>query len=345
MNRLKIAITVDPEIPVPPIHYGGIERIVDMLVNGLLEKGHKVLLFANPASKVNTTLIAWRGKSSLSFTDTLINAAQLRNYLSRNNVDLIHSFSRQAYLLFLMRNAIPKIQSYSRHISPRSISLGNMLAGKSLTFTACSSYCAGTADFVGGRWRVIYNGVPLKLYDFNPCVKPDSPLVFLGRIEQIKGAHNAIEAALKSKEKLIIAGNLVDKEKELIYFENKIKPFCDNKKIKYIGPVDDSQKNELLRNAKALLFPIEWDEPFGMVMIESLACGTPVIAFRRGAVEEVIDDGVTGFTCDTVAQMCEAIRNINLIDRRKCRKKIEDSFSDSVIVSQYEQLYYELLRL
>lgn len=339
-KKLNIVITVDPEIPVPPIYYGGIERIVDMLVRGLSERGHSVTLFAHADSKVPATLIPWQGKNSSSTKDTLDNSWQLKKYLQETkNVDIIHSFSRLAYLAWVMRTGIPKIQSYQRFITPRSVRLGEILARRSLTFCACSRYCALTAGVKGSAVVVIYNGVQIGKYDFVPHLSEDAPLVYLGRIEPIKGVHTAIAVALKAGRRLIIAGNYTGHDD---YFKKKILPYCDSNKIVYAGEVDDKEKNILLGSAAALLLPVEWDEPFGIVMVEALACGTPVVAFNRGAVSEVVESGKTGFVCETEGQMVEAVCNIRSIERCRCRDHAEKCFSDKVIVDKYEQLYYYL---
>ena len=205
-----------------------------------------------------------------SLFDTLRNALQIKNYLQKlKKVDIVHSFARLGYLFFIMKSSLPKIQSYQRHITPRSIGLANWLAGKNITFTACSRYCAGTADFMGGKWQIIPNGVNLEQYDFNPQVSTDAPLVFLGRITRIKGVHTAIKVARKTNRRLLIAGNHAQSGSDYAYFRNEVLPHCDQKLIEYIGPVDDTGKNKLLSTAQALLFPVEWHEPFGIVMVEA----------------------------------------------------------------------------
>ena len=344
-SSLRILMTVDPEIPVPPSYYGGIERIVYLLICALTTRGHEVHLFAHPESKTPAKLICYRGKRSGSLVDTALNALQIRNYIGKmGKVDIIHSFSRLAYLSLLMKTSIPKIQSYQRHITQRSIFLGTILGGETLTFTACSKYCASTANFSDTQLIIIPNGVPLAKYRFNANVPSDAPLVFLGRLERIKGAHTAIEVAKKSGRRLIIAGNHDAFGANYRYFIDEVLPQCDGKMIQYVGQVNDIQKNELLGNSAALLFPVEWDEPFGIVMVEALACGTPVIAFGRGAVGEVIKHRETGFICNTIDEMVDAVRNITFIERLGCRTLTEKYFSDTVIVEKYEQLYNSCIK-
>jgi glycosyltransferase involved in cell wall biosynthesis len=187
-------------------------------------------------------------------------------------------------------------------------------------------------------WHVVYNGVPVGAYDFRPGVSSDAPLMFLGRIEWIKGAHLAIEAARAAGRRIVIAGNIPVEHRD--YFRQYIEPSIDGDRVSFVGPVDDQQKNELLGRAAALLMPILWDEPFGIVMAEALACGTPVIGLRRGAVPEIVNDGVTGFVADDVAGLVAGINRVTTIDRAACRASAESLFSDRVIVDAYESLYY-----
>lgn len=340
-KSLRIAMTVDPEIPVPPVLYGGIERIVDMLVRELQRRGHDVHLFTNSQSKVNANIAPYPASTSASKLDTLKNMRCVASYLQKNGpFDVIHSFARLAYLLPLMMTATPKIQSYQRFISPRSVRMGTMLAGKSLTFTTCSEANAAPVRTLGGQWSTIYNGVDTAKYTFVSKVAEHAPLVFLSRVERLKGAHTAIEVARKTSKRLIIAGNHAASGAEADYFTNEILPQCDGEKIVYMGAVNDTQKNELLGQAAAMLFPIEWEEPFGIVMVEALACGTPVIGFKRGAVPEVIENSRTGFVCQTVEEMIAFVGQLHQIERVNCRSAFETRFSEKVITDQYEALYY-----
>jgi len=341
MERLNILITADPLIPVPPVYYGGIERIIYMLICGLHKYGHKVHLFAHPDSSAPAEIVPLNRKGN-SLKDAIVYALQIYKYVKKNNIDIIHSFGRLAYLFFLMHKKTPKIQSYQRPICARSIWLGNLLGRESITFTACSYSCMRNVAHLG-RWEVIPNGVPLENFQFNHQVSEDAPLVFLSRLEPIKGAHIAIEIAQRTRKNLILAGSYSKTGENYTYFIKEILPYCDGKNIRYIGPVDDLKKNELLGMASALLFPVEWEEPFGIVMVEALACGTPVIAFKRGAVPEVIEDGINGFLCESKEGMVKAVSRIREIDRAKCRQIVEKKFSNEVIVKRYLNLYYRLL--
>lgn len=323
----------------PPAQYGGIERIVDLLARGLLRRGHKVTLFAHPESSVGCRLIPWPGRNSRSGADSLRNAVVLAKQALADKFDVVHSFSRVAYLAPLLPSRLPKLMTYQREITRRSVRWAHLLSGGSLWFSAIShAMMKSVADV--GTWRVVHNGVRLDLYDFCADPGPDAPLVFLGRVEEIKGPHLAIEVARRAGLPLVIAGNVPPEHRS--WFESEIRPHIDGTAVRYVGPVDDAQKNVLLGRARALLMPVLWDEPFGIVMPEAMACGTPVIGLARGAIPEVVADGVSGFVCNTVDEMLAAVANLPRIDRAMCRERTERLFGDRIIVDAYEAIYREM---
>ena len=226
--------------------------------------------------------------------------------------------------------------SYQRQITPRSIVWARRAFGSTIEFTACSRHMIRAVESLG-KWHVVPNGVPLRAFTFQSRVAADAPLVFLGRLEEIKGPHLAIEAARRARKRLILAGNVEPAHQD--YFDERIRPFIDDDTVRYVGPVTDREKNELLGGAAALLMPILWDEPFGIVMAEALACGTPVVGFRRASVPEVVSDGLTGFLASSMVELTDAVARVPQIDRRKCREAAETRFSDRAIVQQYESLY------
>jgi glycosyltransferase involved in cell wall biosynthesis len=337
---LRIALTADPELPTPPLHYGGIERVVDMLAHGLESRGHEVTLFAHAASRSAGRLVPWPGRSSQSRTDLARNAAALAAHVAGGRCDLVHSFSRLATLLPILPMRVPKLMTYQRPISRRSVVLGARLSRGSLRFSAVSRFM--TADVANvGVWHHVFNGVPMTRYAFQSNPPPGAPLVFVGRIEAIKGPHVAIEAARRAGAALIIAGNVPDAHRG--WFARHVAPHVDGRAVRFIGPVDDAQKNVLLGSARALLMPVLWDEPFGIVMAEAMACGTPVIGLRRGAVPEVVDDGATGFVVEDVEAMAAAIGRIGAIDRRAVRARAEALFSDGAVVTAYLDVYARMM--
>lgn len=341
---MKIGILADPEIPVPPIYYGGIERIIDMLIQGLIKRGHEITLFAHPDSKAACKLEPYPALKSRPSIDTIRNMAHVGSKILKSNFDLIHSFARLAYLTPLLPLSIPKVMSYQRIVTPKSVVWGEYLSRGTLHFVAVSVIHQRMGHFPKkGNWHILYNGTSISAYDFKEQVNKDAPLVFLGRVEEIKGAHLAIEVAQKSGRALIIAGNIPDDPKHQTYFKEKIAPHINNKTICYVGAVNDTQKDEILGQAAALLMPVLWEELFGIVMIEALACGTPVIGLNRGAVPEVVQNGVNGFVCESVEEMVKATHRIHEIDRSVCRSIMEEKFSDTALVNSYEKLYRDLL--
>ena len=207
---MRIAVTVDPYIAIPPRHYGGIERVVDFLVRGLLARGHEVTLFAHPDSRTESALVPYGAPPHVGRLSRAQELWQVGSelYRLRDGIDLVHSFSRLAALLpILPLRSIAKLQTYQRDVLPRKgIKRAVAFAGASLKFTACSTQMYSSQSFVG-EWTTVFNGVDLDKYSFAPTVAPDAPLVFLGRVEHIKGTHNAIAIAKAARRRLLIAGN------------------------------------------------------------------------------------------------------------------------------------------
>jgi glycosyltransferase involved in cell wall biosynthesis len=333
---MHVAITVDPMLPVPPPLYGGVERIINLLVHGLVERGHEVTLFAHADSEVPCRHIPFPGTESQNLIDTIRNTLTL-SWLSVERPDVIHSASRLAYLTPLLPLKIPKIMNYHRIPTVEQVRKAMFLArDDSMAFTGVSEHIAERIRPYAPAYAV-YNAVSMETYDYVGEVPSDGPLAFLGRIEPIKGTHRAIEVAQRTQRKLIIAGNV--KEGHSTYFRERVEPHIDGSQIQYVGTIDDAEKNEMLGRSAALLMPIDWEEPFGLVMAEAMACGTPVIGLRRGAVGEVVDDGTTGFVCDTVDEMVDAVRRIGTIDRAACRERCKTFFSQKALVDSYERVY------
>jgi glycosyltransferase involved in cell wall biosynthesis len=342
---VRILLIMDPLIPVPPQHYGGIERVVADLANELVHRGHSVTLWAAPGSRTDGAIEPfgregeWTQWSNARNT-FVVSARFLRRPYS---YDLVHNFGRLAYLTTILSRDLPKVQTYMRRVNPQNMRRAASLGARRLQYTAVSAAIRDTGDPGGGSWSVIYNCASPEKYTCRTNVDArTAPLVFLGRLERCKGAHNAIEVARRLNRQLILAGNVSNLPEERDYFHAEIEPAIDGSLVSYVGPVDDRQKDALLGRAAALLLPIEWEEPFPVVLPESLLCGTPVIAFRRGGVPEGIDEGVTGFVCDTVEQMMTGVCRLGEIDRGVCRTTAERRFSRQAIVNDYEQLYQRL---
>lgn len=336
---MHIALTADPELPVPPRLYGGIERVIAMVAAELTERGHRVTLFAHPESSAAADLVPWPGRSSRSRYDTARNTLTLWREVRSRRVDLVHSFSRIAYLLPLLSLPIPKLMSYQRPVTRRTVQWGHALSRGTLEFTAISRWMMQPVANIG-RWHLVPNGVPLATYPFVADPGPEAPLMFLGRVEAIKGPHLAIEVARRTGLPLVIAGNVPPEHQG--WFDAHIAPHLDER-IRFVGPVEDARKAQLLGRAGALLMPILWDEPFGIVMAEALACGTPVLGLRRGAVPEVVEHGVSGLVVDDLEQLVAAVPQLAGLDRRACRGRVEACYSETAVAAGYLQVYRDML--
>jgi glycosyltransferase involved in cell wall biosynthesis len=333
---MKIAVIADPELPVPPQHYGGIERVIHLLVEGLVRNGHEVVLFAHRDSQVSCELVPYAGLTSSIGISFAQNMARISRRLIGGGFDVVHSFGRLMLLAPVARLRIRKLMSYQRPITPSSITRARRLFGDTIEFTACSRHMTKPVESLA-TWHIVYNGVPVEAYDYQPRVDADAPVMFLGRLEEIKGPHLAIQAAREAGRRIVLAGNVAPEHRD--FFHTRIRPLIDDTTVRYIGPVNDRQKSEWLGRSAALMMPILWDEPFGIVMAEALACGTPVIGLSRGSVPEVVDHGVTGFVASDRDGLVDGIRRLSELDRGRCRASAEIGFSGESVLAGYESLY------
>ena len=349
MKKLKIAQIAPLWETIPPKKYGGIEIMIDKITNELLRRGHQVTLFASGNSKTKAKLKSVFPKSLFEMkvdwyhrSQNLINVANAFKYA--DEFDVLHNHTGDNGLLFseitktpvltTLHNVLP--DSKQKHSDEY---LTMKYFSRKTNFVSISFNQRTHTDLKLNYVDNIYNGINLKDFLFN--AKPKNYLAWLGRIHHGKGLWNAINVAKISKEKLIIAGNITCKTDEE-YFQS-VKPMIDGKQIKYIGEVDLKQKNKLLKNAKAVLFPTIWEEPFGLVMIEAMACGTPVIGFKKGSVSEVIKNNKTGFVVKDDQGMIKAIKKIDQINRADCRKYVEDNFTVEKMVDGYERVYEKII--
>ena len=327
---------------VPPKMYGGTERVVSYLTEELVQMGHDVTLFASGDSMTSATLVpmcpnALRLNSAC--IDQLAHHVLMleRVYAMKEQFDIIHFHIDYLHFPLTRREKVVSVTTLHGRLDipdlqPIYQEFGDMPVISISDFQRIPLPCA---DWRGN----VYHGIPARSYEFN--YQPEGYLASLGRITPEKGIDEAIRIALKTKTHLKIAAKIdrVDEE----YFRTTIEPLLDNPLIEFIGEIGHEQKNSFLGNAKALLFPINWPEPFGLVMIESLACGTPVIAYPYGSVPEVLEDGVTGFIVDDVESASRAVHEIGQIDRRNCRMQFENRFTSSRMAQDYVGLYRQLL--
>jgi len=342
---VKVLLVMDPFIKVPPAHYGGIERVVADLADGLAKLGHDITLWAAPGSRVNGRVDAFGKEGEWTRWSNLRNTMTLAGrFLAKGSrFDVIHNFGRLAYLAPMLAMDVPKVQTYMRTVNPQNMVTARRLGARRLHYTAVSAAIRDTGRPGGGDWSVIYNCAAPERYPFVAGTDPaTAPLVFLGRLDRCKGAHHAITVAQRLQRRLIIAGNISPLPHEEEYFRAEIAPRVDGKLVTYIGPVGDEQKRTLLGQAAAMLLPIEWEEPFPVVLPEAMLCGTPLIAFRRGGVPEGIDHGRTGFLCDNAEQMADEVGRLGTINRAVVRAEAIRRFSDAAIVAEYARLYREM---
>ena len=335
---MKILIIMDPGILIPVTGYGGHERLVEIFANEYRNLGHEVHLLVTNGSKVPGCVVHSLGNEGFPQPKNVRNKTLFKAWKflwnHRKSFDLIHNFGRLIYLLPVLNCSVKKIMTYGREITGSNINKLLKLPHRNIVFTGCSQNLINRSGALG-KWKAVYNSIEFDKYSLTQNLPVDAPLIFLGRIEKIKGCHTAIAVAKETNNQLIIAGNISSLAEELIYFNEQIKPQIDGKNIIYIGEVNDEQKNEWLGKCKALLMPIEWDEPFGIVMIEAMACGTPVIAFNRGSVSEVVSENITGYKVNNRIEMVNSVNKVHFLNRAICRNEAINRFEVKIIAEQY----------
>lgn len=336
---MRIAMIAPLVEAVPPELYGGTERVVSMLTEELVARGHQVTLFASGDSMTKARLVPSSERS------LRLNAG-IRDYVSYTMVQLADVFARRDefdvihnhvdYLAFpfaVMADAPMVSTTHGRLDLPE---VRHVYRAFDTPLVAISDAQRATLD--GVHWlTTVYNAVALDHYHFQP--NPGDYLVFLGRIAPEKRPDRAIEIARDVGMKLIIAAKVDPVDQD--YYDKAIRPMIEGNRplVEFIGEIDDAGKDELLGGAYAYLFPIDWPEPFGLTMAESMATGTPVIAYRCGSVSEVVEDGVTGFCPTTLHEMIEAVPKVANLDRRACRERVERLFSPKALADGYERAY------
>ena len=326
---------------VPPKHYGGTERIVSYLTEELVHAGHDVTLFASGDSVTSARLIAPCQRSlrkNERCKDPVAREVLLVDHVVEhvNEFDLIHFHT--GYLHFPVSRYLPVPHVTTLHGRldlPDVISVFDRFRNEPLI----SISNAQRRPLPWANWHsTIYHGLPKDLFTFQP--DQGDYLAFLGRISPEKGEDRAIEIAKRVSMPLKIAAKVDRADRR--YFKREIEPLLTQSHVEWVGEISDQQKNEFLGNAYALLFPIDWPEPFGLVMIEAMACGTPVIAYDRGSVPEVMEDGVTGFIVNEIEQAVEAVDRVRDLSRAGCRGVFEKRFTASRMASDYVDAFVRL---
>jgi glycosyltransferase involved in cell wall biosynthesis len=328
---------------VPPALYGGTERVVSNLTEELVRQGHEVTLFASGDSKTSARLVAgcpralWRDSSC---RDALPHHVRLVELAARqaHRFDVIHFHLDYVHFPAIERLPCPTVTTVHGRLHPPD-ERAFFEAFPRAPLVSISD--AQRGPIPAANWRAtIYHGLPRDLHSFRESA--GSYLAFLGRLSPEKGIEPAIEIARRAGLPLKVAAKIYPEEKA--YYERVVEPlFRSSGWVEFVGEVGGRAKDEFLGSARALVFPIDWEEPFGLVMIEALACGTPVVAYRRGSVPEVIDEGVTGYVVSGVDEAVTAVGRVSGLCRRTCRRVFEERFDACRMTGDYLELYRQLV--
>lgn len=339
---MKIAQVAPLYEAVPPKYYGGTERIVSYLTETLVEMGHDVTLYASGDSETKAHLRAMCHRAlrlDKKSIDPVADHVLLAERVCQDarEFDLVHSHIDYLSFPVFRRMKTPHVTTlHGRLDIPNLYNLYREF--DDMPVVSISNYQRMPLNWA--RWAgTVYHGLPENLYTFREA--PGQYLAFIGRISPEKRVDTAIEIAKRAEMPLKIAAKVDKVDQE--YFNTVIKPLLDHPLIEYVGEIGEAEKDEFLGCAYALLFPIEWPEPFGLVMIEAMACGTPIIARLQGSVPEVMEHGVTGFVVKDVENAVQAVKNISLISRKNCRQVFENQFSAQRMAEDYIRIYEQLI--
>jgi glycosyltransferase involved in cell wall biosynthesis len=334
---MRLAIIAPPWFTVPPTGYGGTERVVATLADGLAERGHEVTLFAPPRSKTKARLVsplrelppeALIGNAWYEAANAVV------AYERGGEFEIVHDHTAPVGASIGAMSNYPVVHTLHAPFTPHTEVLYQRIARR-LWYVAISESQRSMAP-ANLRWGgVVYNGIPVDRYPFRE--DKEDFLFFLGRADDEKAPHLAIEAARRAGRRLVLCVT-AKVPREQRYWKEQIEPLLgDDIEIK--GECHDEQKSDLLARAAALLFPIQWPEPFGLVMTEAMACGTPVIAWRNGSVPEVVADGETGFIVSSVEEMSAAVGRLGQLNPHAIRASVERRFSAETMIDGYERIY------
>ncbi len=327
---------------VPPKLYGGTERIVSYITEELVAMGHDVTLFASGDSETSAKLEAicpqaLRLNTGIFNRDAPLIMQQERALGVSGNFDIVHSHLDFLGFPVARRNAVPMVTTLHGRLDLPELEpvFREFIEMPLVSISASQRRPLPWANWAG----TIHHGLPRNLYSFHS--KSEGYLAFLGRISPEKRPDQAIEIAKRSGIPLKMAAKVDPADR--VYYEAAVEPLLNHPLIEFVGEISDAEKNDFVGNAIALVCPYDWPEPFGLVLIEALACGTPVLAYRRGSIPEIIDHGVTGFVCETVDEMVEAVGQVPYLERRRCRAAFDERFTADRMARDYVALYERIL--
>ncbi|HEV3230851.1 MAG TPA: glycosyltransferase family 4 protein [Candidatus Dormibacteraeota bacterium] len=342
---MRIALVAPVVERVPPVRYGGTERVVHNLAEGLIDHGHQVTLFAAGDAQTRAELVAsvdqavWHNLDFDGDPNWPLVAEMGRVAARQRDFDVIHNHADAVFFpLLLGLDVLALTTLHGRLDQPAYLDLLGQFRPAPL-ISISDAQRRGTEALDLNWVATVHHGLSPRRFTFQP--EPRRHLVFLGRISPEKGPDIAIKVAIQAGLPLLIAAKVPDVNRD--YFDNVIRPLLKSPGIEFLGEVNEREKDALLGDARALLFPADWPEPFGLALIEAMACGTPVVALRRGSIPEIVSDGLTGFVCDTPGEMPDAVARIGEIARRACRERFEAEFSVDSMVERYEAVYTRAL--
>lgn len=335
---MQIGLIVPPWLPVPPPRYGGTEQVVGSLARGLLEAGQDVVLFTTGDSTCEVPIAyayptALRDRMGATVPEFF---QALEAYDALKECQIIHDHTIAGLFVAAHLGRAHVIATSHSPFTPELIRIYGAI-DREISIVAISHDQASQAPELHIS-RVIHHGLDPDEFELGPG--GGGYLLFLGRMSPDKGVHIAARVARAAGRRLIIAAKMEEPSEER-YFDEQVKPLLGDEVI-YVGEVDRTQKKDLLAKTEGLVNPIRWHEPFGLVMVEALASGAPVIAFSQGAAPEIVDDGVTGFLCHSEAGMVDALARLHHLDRRECRRRFEGHFTVQNMVEKHLDLYEEV---
>lgn len=341
---MKIAMVAPVWERVPPEKYGGIELVVHLLTEGLVEEGHEVTLFATGDSQTEGRLVShfsnaqrkWMGRIE---PDLLHVSSAYHQIREEGNYDIIHNHAGYSGIALADFIDIPVLTTLHGIFTEFNVPFFEYFKEVCYYNSISNEQRKGFPELK--YIATVYNAIDVDGYPFT--AEKEDYFLWLSRLSPVKGAHHAVQLARKLGFKLILAGKIDEVDRP--YYAHDVRPYVDGKQIVYLGEIDESKKRQLLAKAKAFLFPINWSEPFGLVMIEAMACGTPVIATHHGAVPEVVVDGETGFIVERPEEMVEKIKLIDQVDPARCRQHVEERFSQTTMTRHYEEVYRKIIEL